>query len=95
MEDNPTTVDQTPNLPVDRLDEIPLYLQQWFPEFNYTIRDRLFFAALHFEYPAVDLLDQLKTFHAWCLDRKDGESLNYRVTFRRWIGNANKYRRSC
>lgn len=76
--------------PVDQLDEIRIYLQQWFPDFNYRKRDDLFFAALKAEYGSVDLLREIKSFHAWCLDRNDDNDLNYRLTLRKWLSNARK-----
>lgn len=75
----------------DQLDEIRLYLQQWFPDFNYSKKDDYFFAALHAEYPALNLLQELKTFHAWCLDKRVSDSA-YRLTFRKWLSNAFPHR---
>jgi hypothetical protein len=85
---SPTPTDQS-----DLSDQIRIYIQQWFPDFNYRKRDDLFFAALKAEFPSVDLLNEIKSFHAWCLDRNDNDSLNYRLTFRKWLANAVKGRK--
>jgi hypothetical protein len=73
--------------PADRIHQIRVYLQQWFPEFNYSPRDDTFLAALHAEFPSIDLLEQLKAFHAWCLDKHNAE-ISYRLTFRKWLSRA-------
>lgn len=73
--------------PADQMDEIRLYLQQWFPDFNYSKKDDYFFAALHAEYPSVNLLLELKSFHAWCLDKRVPDSA-YRLTLRKWLSHA-------
>jgi hypothetical protein len=72
----------------DDLDAVKAYLEQWFPQFGYQPRDDLFLACLRAEFPRVDLLEQIKTFHAWCLDRQDGKPLNYRLTLRKWLRNS-------
>jgi len=77
--------------PIELMDEIRIYLEQWFPDFSYSKRDDFFFAALYAEYPAVDLLEEIKTFHAWCLDR-DSEGMSYRLSFRRWLAKGASYR---
>lgn len=82
-------IDQT--YPNELLDEIRIYLQQWFPDFGYSKRDDFFFAALYVEYRTVDLLEEIKVFHAWCLDR-DSEGMSYRLSFRRWLAKGASYR---
>lgn len=84
-----TAMDQ--NYPIELMDEIRVYLEHWFPEFGYTKRDDFFFAALYVEYRAVDLLQEIKTFHAWCLDR-DSQGMSYRLSFRRWLAKGASYR---
>lgn len=93
MMSNPSHPFNPPHSPSpDQLDEIRLYLQQWFPDFHYSKKDDYFFAALHAEYPALNLLQELKTFHAWCLDRRVSDSI-YRLTFRKWLAKAFSHHR--
>ena len=79
--------------PTDFIEEIRSYLEQWFPDFGYRKPDDYFFAGLYVEFRALDLLEQIKDFHAWCLD-KDDEDMNYRISFRRWLRKAASYRAS-
>jgi hypothetical protein len=65
------------------IEPLRAYLQQWFPDFGYHRADDLFFGALQAEFPQADLLAQMKTFHAWCLDRPAAKAFNYRLTFRK------------
>ena len=64
------------------------YLLSFFPDFQFRPQDRFFFAALLDEFPGADLLAELRTFHAWCLDRQGPRPMNYRLTFRKWVSNA-------
>jgi hypothetical protein len=84
-----------PQIPpdLDQLDAIRFYLQQWFPDFQYSKKDDLFFAALHAEYPQIDLSCELKAFHAWCLDKAVAKTA-YRLTFRKWLSKASSYKTS-
>ena len=77
--------------PTELMDEIRGYLQQWFPDFGYCKRDDYFFAALYVEFRGVDILDEIKSFHAWCLD-KGAEDMSYRLSFRRWLAKGATYR---
>ena len=70
------------------IEQLSTYLQQWFPDFGYHRADDLFFGALQAEFPQADLLAQMKTFHAWCLDRPTAKPFNYRLTFRKWLSNS-------
>ena len=79
--------------PGDLIEEIRSYLQQWFPAFSYRKPDDYFFAALYVEFRDLDLLEEIKVFHAWCLD-KDQEDMNYRISLRRWLRKASSYRAS-
>ena len=78
--------------PTQLMDEIRDYLVNWFPDFDYRKRDDYFFAALYVEFPGVDLLDEIKAFHAWCLDR-NAEGMSYRLSFRRWLAKGASFRR--
>lgn len=84
-------MDSQPNQHTDLLHEIRSYIQQWFPDFCYRKPDDFFFAALYAEFPTLDLLEEIKTFHAWCLDKHD-QDMNYRISLRRWLRKAVSYR---
>ena len=75
----------------DLLQEIRGYLQQWFPDFGYHKPDDYFFAALYVEFRGLNLLEEIKDFHAWTLDKGD-EDMNYRISLRRWLRRAVSYR---
>ena len=77
--------------PTQLMDEIRDYLENWFPDFAYRNRDDYFFAALYAEFRGVDILDEIKAFHAWCLDR-DAQAMSYRLSFRRWLARGASYR---
>jgi hypothetical protein len=77
----------------DQLEEIRIFLLTWFPDFQYSKSDDLFFAALRAEYPKLDLLRELKSFHAWCLDNQVPKTA-YRLTFRKWLSRTTSYKRS-
>ena len=83
------TPDRNPHL--ELMDEIRHYLQNWFPDFAYSKRDDYLFAALYVEFRGVDILDELKAFHAWCLDR-DTDGISYRLSFRRWLAKGATFR---
>jgi len=73
------------------MNEIREYLENWFPDFAYRKRDDYFFAALYAEFRGVDILDEFKAFHAWCLDR-DTDGISYRLSFRRWLAKGATFR---
>jgi hypothetical protein len=66
------------------------YLSDWFPEFGFHPRDAAYWGALAQDFPEVDLLEQLKIFHAWSLDRFNGKTATYRLSFRKWLSYASK-----
>ena len=75
----------------DLLQEIRSYIEQWFPDFSYRKHDDYFFAALYAEFRGLDLLEEIKNFHAWCLDKND-QQMNYRISLRRWLRKAVSFR---
>ena len=74
--------------PADPNARLRHYLRTFFPDFRYRPQDDFFFAALRDEFPQAALLAEMKTFHAWCLDRQGTSPMNYRRTFRKWASNA-------
>ena len=55
--------------------------------------DTVFFAALVEEFSAqIDVMQQLKLFHAWCLDQHPTKIKNPRFRFRSWLTNAAEYK---
>lgn len=85
------TADQAHPIGTDPMDEIREYLQRWFPDFAYCKRDDYFFEALYVEFRDVDILAEIKSFHAWCLD-KGAEDMSYRLSFRRWLSKGATFR---
>jgi hypothetical protein len=75
----------------DLLHEIRSYIEQWFPDFCYRKPDDYFFAALYVEFRGLDLLEEIKNFHAWCLDKND-QQMNYRIALRRWLRKGVSFR---
>lgn len=74
--------------PLDPFAPLKHYLRAFFPDFHYRYPDDFFFAALREEFPQANLLAEMRTFHAWCLDRSPARPMNYRLTFRKWVSNA-------
>jgi hypothetical protein len=74
--------------PLDPFATLKRYLRAFFPDFHYRYPDDFFFAALREEFPRADLLAEMRTFHAWCLDRSSARPMNDRLTFRKWVSNA-------
>ena len=74
----------------DLLEEIRSYLQQWFPAFSYRKPDDYFFAALYVEFRDLDLLEEIKVFHAWCLtqsgDRESCQQMSCNRIALLWAG---------
>lgn len=55
--------------------------------------DERFFNEIITEFSAtLDVKDQLKQFHAWCLDQHPTKILNCRFRFRSWLKNAANYK---
>jgi hypothetical protein len=72
------------------IDLIFSYIQNHFP--NYPInkeKDQVFFTILEEDFPACDILEEFKTFHAWTLDA--GLPANVRSRFRKWMKNSVKW----
>ena len=55
--------------------------------------DVIFFQALLEEFTGdLDVMQQLKLFHAWCLDQHPTKIKNPRFRFRSWLANAAEYK---
>jgi hypothetical protein len=67
--------------------------QKLFPTLSFQdMDDQNFFANLVEEYgTSLDVMEQLKLFHAWCLDQHPTKIKNPRFRFRSWLANAAAY----
>ena len=48
-------------------------------------KDREFFHEVLYDFPGLDVLEQLKAFQAWLLDLTEKRKINYRSTLRKWM----------
>lgn len=54
--------------------------------------DEIFFQSIIDEFSeGMDVLNQLKQFHAWCIDQHPTKINNCRFRFRAWLVNAQNY----
>lgn len=57
--------------------------------------DERFFSEVIAEFsPVLDVKDQLKQFHAWCVDQHPTKITNCRFRFRSWLKNASNYQKT-
>ena len=48
-------------------------------------KDREFFQEILDDFPGLDIIEQLKSFQAWILDRSEDRKIGYRSTIRKWV----------
>ena len=74
----------------DPLDQIIAFIQEAFDDFAIDERiDRKFFALLTQDFDTIDVLDELKNYHAWTLDQpRNGRAINHHSRFRHWLKRA-------
>ena len=48
-------------------------------------KDREFFQEILDDFPGLDIIEQLKSFQAWILDRSEDRKIGYRSTIRKWL----------
>jgi hypothetical protein len=69
--------------------------EKLFTQFHVTEQDETFFQTLIDEFsPSIDILNQLKQFHAWCIDQHPTRISNCRFRFRSWLVNTHNYQSS-
>lgn len=74
----------------DPLGQIVTFIQEAFDDFAIDERiDRKFFALLMQDFDTIDVLDELKNYHAWTLDQvQNGRAINHHSRFRHWLKRA-------
>jgi hypothetical protein len=72
------------------------YLEMYFKEYPFHWdTDMLFFRQVLDEFPELDVLEELKRFRVWLLDKGESQCSNYRSRFRNWLVKAGKRRGLC
>ena len=75
----------------DGVEELICYIELYFKEYPFRWdKDKAFFQQLLDEFPHLDVLDQLKRFRIWLMDREDCKGRNLRSRFRNWLVRANE-----
>ena len=70
-------------------------LSRLFDQYQANPSDEALFQQMIDEFhPALDLVDQIKQFHAWCLDQHPKKITNCRFRLRSWLKNADSYKKS-
>lgn len=94
--ENQIKIEPPKSRPVEKSIELKLVAQRLFTQMNpESPDDQIFFQELLLEFSnQLDVLDQLKKFHAWCLDQHPQRILNCRFRFRSWLGNAAEYQKN-
>lgn len=60
-----------------------------FTQFSANEQDKAYFTSLYDDFAHdIDVLSQLKLFHAWCLDQHPQKIQNTRLRIRSWMQNA-------
>ena len=77
-------------------DQLKSSAQRLFSQMNpESPDDAAYFQELITEFSAViNVMDQLKKFHAWCLDQHPLRIVNCRFRFRSWLANAAEYQKN-
>ena len=72
------------------LDAIMAFIKEAFDNFAVDDRiDRKFFTLLIQDFNTLDVLDELKNYHAWTLDQvRSGRAVNHHSRFRHWLKRA-------
>lgn len=55
-------------------------------------RDPRYYAQLLKEFDSLDLLEELKQYHAWILDQPEEKKISYRSRFRSWLKTAQGFK---
>ena len=77
----------------DKLDPLLSYLRSDFGGYHYDDeKDPSYFSRLLSDFGELDLLDELKQYHAWTLDQPQGKKILYRRRFRSWLKLALQFK---
>ena len=75
------------------LDGLLNYLKCDFELYPYSEeRDPRYYTQLLKEFNDLDLLEELKQYHAWVLDQPEGKKISYRSRFRSWLKTAQGFK---
>lgn len=74
-------------------DELIQTATKLYKNYNFNQQyDKEFFEELVSEFSGdLDVMNQLKQFHAWCIDQHPTQIKNIRLRFRSWLVNAHSY----
>ena len=96
MEDRPMPGTSACDADDDRVspyERVLRFLRDRFDNFTFDPdKDPRFFIHLFEEFPALDIEEELKQFHAWTLDQDEMRPIYYRYHFRRWLVRRSRRR---
>lgn len=69
------------------------YLRSEFDGYPYDEgKDRRYFENLLYDFPQLDIEEELKQYHAWVLDQPCWKKISYRSRFRQWLRRSIEFR---
>lgn len=69
------------------------YLNTEFDGYPYEReKDNKYFKNLIWDFPMLDIEEELKQYHAWVLDQPSWKKISYRSRFRQWLKRSFEYR---
>ncbi len=78
---------------VSKRDRLLNYLLSHFEGYPYhEDKDPKYFDRLITEFSEIDIEDELRQYHAWCLDQSDDKKIYYRSRFRSWLKTAHQFK---
>ena len=81
--------------PKHKIEPLLSYLLSDFSEYPYDdLKDPPYFLRLLTDFGDLDLLDELKQYHAWTLDQPQTKKIHYRSRFRSWLKLSLQFRQA-
>jgi hypothetical protein len=75
-----------------QLNDLLYFARNWFEEYPYSIiKDPGYFELLLDEFPDLDLLYEIRLYHAWTLDQVGRRPFHYRLLFRLWLMHSRAF----
>lgn len=69
------------------------YLRAEFTGYPYDAeKDLRYFQNLQWDFPQLDIEEELKQYHAWVLDQPSWKKISYRSRFRQWLKRSIEFR---
>lgn len=69
------------------------YLKAEFTGYPYEAeKDHRYFQNLQWDFPQLDIEEELKQYHAWILDQPSWKKISYRSRFRQWLKRSIEFR---